>query len=610
MKYRLWMRPGPVIQRKIMQSVILIGVGFLVLLLRLWYLQILQGRHYATLSASNRLRLQSMEAPRGFILDRHGAVIVDNRPSFDVYVTPADVPDVRTAALALVRVLPIGAEEIADRIQEGKAHPYRPLLLAPEVDEATMVAVEEQKMDLPGVSLRIRPVRSYPEGSLAAHLLGYVNEVDRDQLVQEEYRDFRAGETVGRAGIERRFDAFLRGIDGGEQIEVDASGRIVRLVERLEPQAGFSLVLTVDRRLQEVAEKAFEGKRGAVLAMDPRTGEILVWVSRPTYDLNLFAQQISSSEWERIASSPTHPLQNRGVQAQYPPGSIFKLVVAMAALEAGGFDPEATVFCPGQFRLGNFTFDDWKEGGHGYVNLHQAIAQSCNVYFYTVALRLGMDAIAALAHEFGLGQPIGIGLTGEVSGLIPTPAWKRRVTGEPWYPGDTVTAAIGQGMVLATPLQILTMVSAIANGGTLYRPWVVRRVESWQGDVVEAFGPEVIRRVQVRSETLEAIRRGMLTVVAEGTGKGASLKGIAVAGKTGTSQVVKKGTQGTEALKDHGWFVAFAPYEDPRIAIVVIAENAGFGSVAALPVARAVLEAALAKPERPSPTPAAVAARE
>ncbi|MFQ5839728.1 MAG: penicillin-binding protein 2 [Candidatus Methylomirabilales bacterium] len=593
-----------------MQSVILIGVGFLVLLLRLWYLQILQGRHYATLSASNRLRLQSMEAPRGFILDRHGAVIVDNRPSFDVYVTPADVPDVRTAALALVRVLPIGAEEIADRIQEGKAHPYRPLLLAPEVDEATMVAVEEQKMDLPGVSLRIRPVRSYPEGSLAAHLLGYVNEVDRDQLVQEEYRDFRAGETVGRAGIERRFDAFLRGIDGGEQIEVDASGRIVRLVERLEPQAGFSLVLTVDRRLQEVAEKAFEGKRGAVLAMDPRTGEILVWVSRPTYDLNLFAQQISSSEWERIASSPTHPLQNRGVQAQYPPGSIFKLVVAMAALEAGGFDPEATVFCPGQFRLGNFTFDDWKEGGHGYVNLHQAIAQSCNVYFYTVALRLGMDAIAALAHEFGLGQPIGIGLTGEVSGLIPTPAWKRRVTGEPWYPGDTVTAAIGQGMVLATPLQILTMVSAIANGGTLYRPWVVRRVESWQGDVVEAFGPEVIRRVQVRSETLEAIRRGMLTVVAEGTGKGASLKGIAVAGKTGTSQVVKKGTQGTEALKDHGWFVAFAPYEDPRIAIVVIAENAGFGSVAALPVARAVLEAALAKPERPSPTPAAVAARE
>ncbi|MBI3003038.1 MAG: penicillin-binding protein 2, partial [candidate division NC10 bacterium] len=453
----------------------------------------------------------------------------------------------------------------------------------------------ERKLDLPGVSLRIHPVRAYPSGTLAAHLLGYVSEVNQAQLAREEFRDFTPGEPFGQAGVERRFDAFIRGIDGGEQIEVDALGRITRLVERMEPQAGFNLVLTIDRRLQDAAEKAFAGKSGAVVAMDPRTGEILAWVSNPSYDPGLFTQRISAEEWEALAGDPRHPLQNRPLQGQYPPGSIFKLIVAAAALESGTITPAFTVDCPGTFSLGNFTFDDWKREGHGVVNLRQAIAESCNIYFYQLALKTGIEPIAEMAREFGLGGPLGLGFGDEARGLVPTPGWKQEVIREPWYPGNTVNTAIGQGMVLATPLQILTMVSAIANGGTLYKPWVVRRVESWQGEVVEEYGPEVLRRARVRPETLRVLREGMWGVVNDekGTGQRARIPWVEVAGKTGTAQVVRKQAgQDRRGLKDHAWFVAYAPAANPEIAVVVLAEHSGFGSAAAAPVARAVLEAA------------------
>ncbi|MFQ5881066.1 MAG: penicillin-binding protein 2 [Candidatus Methylomirabilales bacterium] len=587
-----WLSPTPFIQRRIRRTALLVISTFFLLLLRLWYLQVLEGRYYATLSANNRLRLRSVEAPRGYILDRYGSVIVENRPSFDVYVLPADVPDVDEAATAIGAVLHQGPEEVAAKIRAGKARPYQAVLLAREVDERTMIAIEERKMDLPGVSLRVHPIRAYLGGGIAAHLLGYVSEVSQEELYQEQYRDFRPGETVGRAGVERRLDAFIRGIDGWEEIEVDVRGRLVRLLDRLEPQSGFNLVLTIDKKLQAAAEKAFAGKRGSVVAMNPQTGEILVWVSRPSYDPNLFAQRMTRDAWEALASNPMHPLQNRPLQAQYPPGSIFKLVVVAAALESGAMTPETTFYCPGHFTLGRFTFEDWKKGGHGRQDLMQAIANSCNVYFYQAALRTGIGPIVRVARELGLGQQTEIGVGDEAEGLVPTPAWKQKALGESWYPGDTVITGIGQGMILVTPLQVLTMVAAIANGGTIYRPWVVKRVESWGGEVVAAYGPEVLREVNLNPRVLEFIRRAMLRVVEEGTGRSAQIAGIQVAGKTGTAQVLKKESPLSQETKDHGWFVAFAPYTDPQIAIVVIAENAGFGSVAAAPVARAVLEAA------------------
>ncbi len=599
---RFVLSPTTLIQRKIRQTALLVTVAFAVLLLRIWYLQVVESRYYSTLSANNRLRLRSVAAPRGFILDRSGAVVVENRPSFDVYVIPADVLDIDGTAQAIGAVLRQSPEEIAAKIQMGQAHPYEPVLLAREVNERTMVAIEERKIDLPGVSLRVHPIRSYPEGDIAAHILGYVSEVNQDQLHQEEYRDFQPGDTVGQAGVEQGFDAFIRGIDGREEIEVDVRGQLVRLLDRLEPQAGFNLVLTLDKKLQVAAEKAFAGKRGSVVAMNPQTGEILVWVSRPSYDPNIFAQRLSRESWEELVANPTHPLQNRPLQAQYPPGSIFKLIVMAAALESAAVTPETTFSCPGYFTLGRFTYDDWKEGGHGQQDLMQAIANSCNVYFYQTALKTGIDAIVRVGREFGLGQETGIAVGDEAKGLVPTPAWKRGNLGEPWYPGDTVITGIGQGMILVTPLQVLTMAAAIANGGTLYRPWVVKRVESWGGEVVAAYGPEEVRKLNLSPDTLELLRQGMLRVVEEGTGRSARIPGILVAGKTGTAQVVKKDKNDkeeaseVEEIKDHGWFVAFAPYEDPEIAIAVIAENAGFGSVAAAPVARAVLEAAFLPP--------------
>ena len=527
---RPWQSPTPLIQKKIRWTVLLITAVFALLLLRLWYLQVLEGRHYATLSIHNRLRLRSVEAPRGFILDRSGEVIVENRPSFEVYVIPASVPRIDEAAHAIGAVLGQAPEEIAAKIRGGRAHPHQPVLLAPEVSERTMVAIEERKAHLPGVSLRVRPLRSYINGGMAAHLLGYVSEVSLMQLRQEAYRDYRPGDTVGQAGVEQRLDSFVRGIDGWEEIETDAQGRLVRLLDRLEPQSGFNLVLTLDKKLQMAAEKAFADKHGSVVAMNPQTGEILVWVSRPSYDPNLFAQRLNRETWEGLINNPTHPLQNRPVQGQYPPGSFFKLVVMAAALETGAVTPDTVFYCPGQFRLGRATFDDWKEGGHGQQDLMEAIANSCNVYFYQAGLKTGIDPIARVAREFGLGRRTGIGLGEEAEGLVPTPAWKREVLGEPWYPGETVISSIGQGMILVTPLQLVTMVSAIANGGTLYRPWAVKHVESWGGEVVAAYGAEPVRKVQVSPRVLKLVREGMLRVVEEGTGRLAQVPGYRVGG--------------------------------------------------------------------------------
>lgn len=600
------LNPAPAIQRRVGRLLLVATAIVVVLVLRLWHLQVLEGERYLVMARNNRLRLRLVEAPRGNLFDRYGQILVDNRPSFDVYVVPEDVTDPERTAARLADLLAMPADQVAERLAAGRSRPFTPLLLKAGVPEGTMIALEERKLDLPGVSLRIHPVRAYPSGSLAAHLLGYVSEVNQAQLAREEFRDFAPGEPFGQAGVERRFDAFIRGIDGGEQIEVDALGRITRLVERTEPQAGFNLVLTVDRRLQDAAEKAFAGKSGAVVAMDPRTGEILAWVSNPSYDPGLFTQRISAQEWEGLAGDPRHPLQNRPLQGQYPPGSIFKLIVAAAALESGTITPAFTVDCPGTFSLGNFTFDDWKREGHGVVNLRQAIAESCNIYFYQLALKTGIEPIVEMAREFGLGDALGLGFGDEARGLVPTPGWKQAVIGEPWYPGNTVNTAIGQGMVLATPLQILTMVSAIANGGTLYKPWVVQRVESWQGEVVEEYGPEVVRRARVRPETLRILREGMGGVVNDekGTGQRARIPWVEVAGKTATAQVVRKqAAQDRRGLKDHAWFVAYAPAASPEIAVVVLAEHSGFGSAAAAPVARAVLEAAF-------PLPTVVAPRE
>ena len=574
------------------RAVWVIGIGFLGLLLRLWYLQILEGHSFRVQALNNHLRLRPVEAPRGAILDRNGEVLVENRPAFDLYVTPGDVSNPAEVAAVLADVLQVVPDAIAQRLAERRPQPFQPLLLRKDLDDRLVAAVEERKLELPGISIRVRPTRAYPGGAVAASILGYVSEVTQAQLQREEYRDFRPGESLGQAGVEQRFDGFIRGVDGGEEVVVDAQGRGVQLLSRIEPRSGANLFLTIDARVQAAAEAAFTGKKGAVIAMDPATGGIVALVSRPAYDPNLFVHRMTGRQWQAIAADPEHPLQNRAFQAQYPPGSIFKLIVAIAGLESGALTPETRFSAPEHFYLGTAKFDDWKKGGHGILDLKGAITESANTYFYQAGLRVGIDPIVEMAKAFGLGEPPGLNLGDEAKGHLPNPQPGR--PGHPdWSPADTVITSIGQGPVVASPLQLLEMVSAIANGGIVYRPHVVEKIVSLSGDLLEAYAPEVLRQVPVKPETLAFIRQAMLSVVEHGTGTRAKVAGLLIAGKTGTAQVVKKGEgKGQVGLKDHGWFASFAPVDNPQLAVVVLVENGGFGGQVAAPIAKAVYEAA------------------
>ena len=586
-------------QKRIRVAAVVISAAILILVLRLWALQILEGDHLLQLSLNNRLRLRPVEAPRGLILDRNGQLMVENLASFDLYATPEDMPDVEEVTQRLADILQSSPDELRQRVSQRQGSQLDPVLLRKGVDGRIVTAVEEQKIDLPGVSLQVRPVRTYPNGGSAATLLGYVAEVSQAQLKSKEFRDFRSGETMGQAGIERRYDAFVRGVDGGEQIEVDALGRVSRLIQQVEPQSGFNLHLTLDNRLQRVAEEALQGKSGALIAVHPSTGEILAMVSQPSYDPNQFSQHLTPEQWRKLAADPHHPMQNKGLQGQYAPGSIFKLVTALAALEKGAITPETTFACDGTFSLGSHLFHDWKKGGHGTLNLRQAIANSCNIYFYNTALKAGIGEITRVARELGLGAPSGLGLGSEARGVIPP-----KTTGSPeaggWYPGNTVMAGIGQGMVTVTPIQAVMMVSAIANGGTLYRPWVVRKVETLDRELIEEYGPELVRKVNIDPDNLAIVREGMQAVVNEGTGSRAKIPGLRVAGKTGTAQVVENSGSQRGDKRDHAWFVAFAPADNPQIAIAVVVEHGGFGGQVAAPIAKSLLEAWFQLPREPA----------
>ena len=589
---RRFLPPSGGSRARLRRAVWVIGIGFLGLLLRLWYLQILEGHSFRVQALNNHLRLRPVEAPRGAILDRNGEVLVENRPAFDLYVTPGDVSNPAEVAAVLADVLQVVPDAIAQRLAERRPQPFQPLLLRKDLDDRLVAAVEERKLELPGISIRVRPTRAYPGGAVAASILGYVSEVTQAQLQREEYRDFRPGESLGQAGVEQRFDGFIRGVDGGEEVVVDAQGRGVQLLSRIEPRSGANLFLTIDARVQAAAEAAFTGKKGAVIAMDPATGGIVALVSRPAYDPNLFVHRMTGRQWQAIAADPEHPLQNRAFQAQYPPGSIFKLIVAIAGLESGALTPETRFSAPEHFYLGTAKFDDWKKGGHGILDLKGAITESANTYFYQAGLRVGIDPIVEMAKAFGLGEPPGLNLGDEAKGHLPNPQPGR--PGHPgWSPADTVITSIGQGPVVASPLQLLEMVSAIANGGIVYRPHVVEKIVSLSGDLLEAYAPEVLRQVPVKPETLAFIRQAMLSVVEHGTGTRAKVAGLLIAGKTGTAQVVKKGEgKGQVGLKDHGWFASFAPVDNPQLAVVVLVENGGFGGQVAAPIAKAVYEAA------------------
>jgi penicillin-binding protein 2 len=587
---------SPALKRRLRVAAACGLLSLVVIFARLWVVQVLQGEEMRTLSEDNRIRLRRVEGTRGLIVDRFGRTLVDSRASFDAMLVPEDAVDLASTVETVAHFLSQSAAQTQAILDQAAGRPpFQEILVKRDLDWEEIVAIETHQLDLPGVSLRINPRRSYPFGRLLAHTLGYVSEVNKKDL--ERSPQYRAGDLAGKAGIEKQWERHLRGTMGGQQVEVDALGRELRILHEVETEPGNTLVLTIDLDLQRAAEAALGERAGSVVALDPRSGEILAMVSHPAFDPNAFVHGIESRGWRELLEHPRHPLNHRAIQGQYPPGSTFKIVMAAAALEEGVVNPFTRIRCSGGFWFGNRQFRCWKKGGHGSLNVHQALVHSCDVFFYQVGQRLGIETIAQYARAFGLGFPTGVGLEHEKAGTVPDPQWKRQRFGQPWYAGETVSVSIGQGYVTTTPLQMAQATAALA-AGTLQRPHLVRRVESATGGVIEEIKPETRSTLPLRKTTLAQLREALKDVVAVGTGKNARLPGISVAGKTGTSQVVKLGEKRLKPSqlpwnqRDHAWFVAFAPVDQPEIAVAALVEHAdGGGGAIAAPLARDVMAA-------------------
>jgi len=607
------------------QRVVLLSVLFTVLFLslaaRLWYLQILKASYYQDLSKNNRIRLHRIQALRGYIFDREGRILAENRPSFNVMVIPEDIQKAATKSKKsrnktislLAELIDVPLEKIGKKIKESGKRAFKPVVIKKDLSFEKVAKIEERKSELPGVMLEPQPARYYPSGKEACHVLGYMGKITERQLTNVDFSKCKGSDMVGQSGVERKFNRFLIGTDGGRQVEVTAEGRIVETIGKQTSIPGNSLYLTIDSDLQKMAEKELEGKSGSIVLMDPNNGEVLALANSPGFDPNNFSIGISSKNWNHLIKNPKKPLQNRAIQSQYASGSIFKIVTASAALSSGVLTPDVTLFCGGQFRLGKWKYDCWKAAGHGLVNMHESIVHSCNVFFYQAGLKAGIEFLDKFGFGYGLGMLTGIDLPSEKKGLMPTQKWKKKLTGEPWYRGDTVSLSIGQGYLNVTPLQLAVLISAVANDGKRYKPLIVKKIESQSGYVVKRFLPKLVGRVPISKDDLEVIKDGLRGVVNErGTGTKARIPGIIVAGKTGTAQVIVKREFHDEdqsnvpkSVRDNAWFVAFAPYEKPRIAAAILVEHGGHGGSACAPIAKKLFSAYLTKlnllpePEKP-----------
>ena len=584
-------RPDPG-RRRVITMAGVVTTAMLMIVCQLWYLQVLEGGRFQEASDKNRIRVRPIAAPRGILFDRNGLPLVDNRPAFTLSLIPRELerdPVQRDASLGrLASLLQIPFADLQEAVTKVSPDSILPVRVRRGLSMDDVARVEEWKLELPGVIVEVEPQRAYPNSRFAAHLLGYVREANDEQLKQGRYR---RGDMVGQSGLERLLDEFLRGKDGGERIEVDAMGRQMRMIQATEPHPGAQVVTTIDRRVQEAAEKSMEGHAGAIVVMDPRNGDVLAMVSTPAFEIDRFTGTIDRNAWLRVIQDPEHPLLNRTIQSQYAPGSVFKIVVAAAGLQEGTITPADRTNCAGDFHLGEWTFKDWKSGGHGSVDLLGAIRESCNIYFYEKGLKIGGPAIAKYATAFGLGGPTQIDLPGEKLGLIPQPKLRRdkRVGG--WHAGETVNMSIGQGAVLVTPMQVARFMSAVANGGVLWKPRLVQRIERADKGVVWSDGGSVTGHVELSPMVWAFLRQSLWAVVNSegGTGGGARIAGLDVAGKTGTAQMIAKSR--SDKGQDHAWFASFAPANEPEAVVIVIVERGGKGGQVAAPIARKVLNA-------------------
>jgi penicillin-binding protein 2 len=586
-------------RRKCQAAILVLFLCFVTLGARLWYLQVVQGEALRAKSERNRLRIVRLQPPRGKVLDRTGRLLAGVRPCFNVCLVREDTGVAVESVLADLSPL-LGETEAAIRtsLAIGRRQPlYVPIVIKRAIDWGTLSRIEARLLSLPGVIIEVTPGREYPYGSVAPHLLGYLGEVSEEDLDSKRYPRALAGDLVGKYGVEARFDQELAGRKGERRVEVDATGRLVRVLDEYAAIPGNDLYLTVDLDLQQAAEEALAGQVGALVAMEPRSGRILALASSPGFDPQDFAKRLNTEQWDALNDPVKRPLQNKVIQGAYAPGSIFKIVTASAALQEGVVGPNTTFNCLSKFRLGRRIFRCWDWRGHGHISLHRALVESCDVYFYQVGLQLGIDRIAGYAKAFGLGSRTGIDLPDENPGLIPTSQWKLKRFGEKWQDGETLNTAIGQGFVLVTPLQMARLISAVANGGTLFRPIYVDRMLGPDGEVVEYFKGKTCGSVSLSKTNLDMIKKALLGAVAEqhGTGGRARLENVPVAGKTGTAQVVKQAARREDEkmawkYRDHAWFVAYAPADDPQLAVAVLIEHGGHGGAVSAPIARKVFK--------------------
>ncbi|HXT74000.1 MAG TPA: penicillin-binding protein 2 [Candidatus Angelobacter sp.] len=573
-----------------------IVLGIILLLLGFWKLQIVQSGHYSDLAEKNRVRSIPIIAPRGKILDRNGRVIVDNYPSFSILLLRDDPAQIQKDLPQITAGLNITPEDLKQQLEEAKIEPkFQPVIVKPEATDADLAFVESHRLDLPELELMMVQRRKYPPNDFLAHVIGYVGEVSPEQLDQQSGDRYKPGDIVGKAGLERQYNDTLTGTDGMRRVIVNSIGKPVRTLDDTEPIPGKPIQLTIDYNLQAVAEQELAGKVGAMIALDPRTGEILAMTSQPSFNPNDFSVRIPSKEWRVLNDDPNKPMLDRAIQAQLAPGSVFKILESAAMLESGVPPPDFQVFCPGYAVFYGTVRHDWDPKGHGEVGLHKAIVHSCDVFFYNVGQRLGIDKIAYYATALGLGKRTGIDLPGEEPGLVPSSEWVERVYHHKWYPGSTISVAIGQGATEVTPIQLLRTVSGIAMGGVFYQPHLLKD-----------FSPVKVTRFPLSENTVEQVTDGMYGVVNEGgTGvfaynilKQAKLQDVEFCGKTGTAQTISaKGLLRLSAAERHHfgyntWFVGFAPKRNPEIAIAVLVQDTALeAGGAAAPLAARFIKA-------------------
>jgi len=580
---------------------------FSLLFLRFLYLQVIRHSHYSTLAEANRISILPIAPHRGIIVDRNGVMLAHNYSAYTLEITPSKVPNLEATIddlATVVEIAPRDRRRFRKLLEESKRFESLPIRTRLSDEEIARFAVHRYRF--PGVEAKARLFRQYPQGEMFSHVVGHIGRINQREVEQLEadgrLANYRGSDYLGKTGLEQSYEKFLHGTTGVEEVEVDSGGRAVRTLSRNAPVSGNNLVLNLDARLQEIAYNAFGDRRGALVAIDPATGGVLAFVSKPGFDPNLFVDGIDPQSWAELNGSPDKPLLNRAGAGTYPPGSTFKPFMALAALFYGKRTPQQAISDPGYFNFGSHRFRDDKVGGHGMVDMYKSIVVSCDTYYYVLANDLGIDPIARFMALFGLGSRTGIDIPGEATGVLPSTEWKARRFSRPeqkkWYAGETISVGIGQGYNNYTPLQLASAMATLANDGLMFRPHIVNYIEDIRTGNRQPIEPTPLRNIGVKQEHIDVIKQALVGVNKEGTGARAFAGAPYVsAGKTGTAQVVaiKQGEKYVESRvaeqhRDHALFIAYAPAENPRIAVAVVAENSGFGARAAAPIARQVLD--------------------